>query len=94
MSELNSESVKQENSKSRQCIYKGTSSLEVVMTEELDGAIFLCTTSAELRENMENTDSKNFDRVVLQLHRKYIIYLSWGYRNQMFLRAEYVFPKL
>lgn len=67
--QLVTEAVKQENSKSRQCIYKGTSSLEVVMTEELDGAVFLCATSAELGEDMENTESKHFDRVVLQLHR-------------------------
>ena len=68
------EGVKQENSKSRDCLYKGTSSLEVVMTEDLDGAVFLCATSAELGEN---TNPNIFDKVELQLHRKYILFFLY-----------------
>ena len=59
------------------------------MTEELDGAVFLCATSSELGEDMENTESKNFDRVVLQLHRKYSVPLYEEHMTLIGIEVRY-----
>lgn len=58
--------VRQENSQAKDCTFKGTSSLTVVMSEELDGAHFLCATSGEIGHD---GNPRNFDEVELQLHR-------------------------
>lgn len=60
--------VRQENSQAKDCTFKGTSSLTVVMSEELDGAHFLCATSGEIGHD---GNPRNFDEVELQLHRKF-----------------------
>ena len=67
--QLITEGVKQENSETRDCNFKGLSSIPIVMTEELDEAVFICATSGELGGKK---DRNKYDEVLLQLHRKYI----------------------